>query len=154
MKALEYFDAAKDCLRTARVVDAQATPTDLQFATLEAITAQAYAMLALAAIAGDQVIAEGVMAEKSDATAGILGSPVIFSAELRRRRGVWDRRTRPATEGIIVGTRTLADGDVQWEPEVGMTFTPQRHFQAFLVAYALRRKPVYVLPEDLTEVPR
>lgn len=53
--------------------------------------------------------------------------------------------------GVIVGWRTLSDGRVDrggyYEPS---EYTPTRHFKAYLVAFDMREKPLYVLPEDLT----
>lgn len=54
-------------------------------------------------------------------------------------------------EGVIVGKRTLSDGhyDYGWGEEPGV-YSPTRHFTAYLIAFDLRRKPVYVLPEHIT----
>lgn len=53
--------------------------------------------------------------------------------------------------GIVVGKRTLANGLHIWgsyeDPD---TFRPIEHFTAYLIAYDLRRSPVYVLPEHIT----
>lgn len=103
-----------------------------------------------------------------------LGQPVTFTHSLHRRfegtdphrraRKVWEPRpvswTVPGADtltGILVGMRTLADGefrDVGWGgpfdvPE--QAFVSTHHFTAYLVAYDLRRKPVHVLPEHTKE---
>jgi hypothetical protein len=53
-------------------------------------------------------------------------------------------------EGIIVGKRTLANGENGWwEEEVGTIFYPKERFTAFLIAFDMRRKPVFVRPEDI-----
>lgn len=62
-------------------------------------------------------------------------------------------KPNPGGEGVIVGRRTLADGTVRYLGEDGTTFTPSRHYTAWLVAFDLRRKPVHVLPEHLTALP-
>lgn len=56
-------------------------------------------------------------------------------------------------EGVIVGWRTLSNGDVEYGGWDGTTeFSPTEHFKAYLVAYDMRRKPVYVRPDDLEEI--
>jgi hypothetical protein len=57
-------------------------------------------------------------------------------------------------EGVIVGWRTLANGRVTYgnDWDGSDQFRPTEHFKAYLVAYDLRRKPVYVLPENLEEI--
>lgn len=64
----------------------------------------------------------------------------------------WPGKDHDGGEGIIVGKRTLSDGLVVYGNgyDEGTTYEPERHFTAWLVAFDLRRKPVYVLPEHLT----
>lgn len=63
------------------------------------------------------------------------------------RRG--DTRT-----GVIVGVRTLVNGYATWQySDEPIIFYPEEHFTAYLVAFDLRRKPVYLLPDDVTIVP-
>lgn len=95
-----------------------------------------------------------------------LGQPVRFFETLTRRyqpaaprsKRVWesDRYHSTATaatgraEGIIVGIRTLSDGECDDGYYDNPTiYYPTRTFTAYLVAYHLRRKPVLVLPERL-----
>lgn len=63
-----------------------------------------------------------------------------------RRAGVQDRA------GVVVGVRRLADGAVRFSEEGAASFKPSEHFEAVLVAFDIRQKPVYVLPEDLTRI--
>lgn len=101
-----------------------------------------------------------------------LGQPITFTHSLHRRfhpsapysRKRWDVKpvlclpfTGPRLgverlDGIVVGIRTLANGELLpggWEdPD---TFRPTEYFTAYLVAYDVRRKPVYVLPEHITQ---
>lgn len=51
-------------------------------------------------------------------------------------------------EGIITGKRTLANGNISYYDH-GSNFVMKEHFEAYIVTFDLRRKPVYVLPEDL-----
>jgi hypothetical protein len=60
----------------------------------------------------------------------------------------WVRKSLPEpTGGLVVGERTVADGDL-----TGPDFTPTRHFRVYLVAHHMRRKPMFVLPEDMEAV--
>lgn len=55
--------------------------------------------------------------------------------------------------GVIVGERWLSNGKVKYGGWDDTTqFYPTEHFKAYLVSYDMRRKPVYVLPEDLEEI--
>lgn len=99
-----------------------------------------------------------------------LGQPVSFTHVLVRGipytdpkkplrkewqpKGVhWEVPRAESLDGIIVGVRTLGDGEFRSvgyggpfdEPEEA--FVCDHHFTAYLIAYDLRRKPVYVLPE-------
>lgn len=94
-----------------------------------------------------------------------LGEKVIAASTITRRREPPNRRrwVRVAdmraeiglpvepVSGVIVGWRTLSDGRVDFgyydEPS---EYMPTRHFKAYLVAFDMREKPLYVLPEDLT----
>lgn len=62
--------------------------------------------------------------------------------------------SRDQHTGVIVGWRTLANGDVEYGNgyDSGTEFYPTEHFKAYLVAYDMRKKPVYVLPKDLEEI--
>lgn len=54
-------------------------------------------------------------------------------------------------EGVIVGQRTLANGENNYNGyDEPIVFVAKERFTAYLVAFDLRRKPVYVLPEHLT----
>ena len=59
-------------------------------------------------------------------------------------------------EGIIIGKRTLTEGNVindsyddGWGSVYITTYAKTRHFTAWLVVKDLRSKPVHVLPEHL-----
>lgn len=100
-----------------------------------------------------------------------LGQPLTFTHALHRTiagtdparplRKVWEPRPAswhvPRTttlHGIIIGIRTLADGEFAtaggpYDPPEEV-FISTDHYTAYLVAYDLRRKPVYVLPEHAT----
>jgi hypothetical protein len=97
------------------------------------------------------------------------GTQVRSTVELKRVHGVgpsrvwkkveisdwdaWQKVTRERT-GIIVGKRTLADGDYYYgsEYEPG-EFVPTERFAAYLVAYAMHRSPFLVRAEDLEVIP-
>lgn len=96
----------------------------------------------------------------------LLGDPVEFGRYLERRivaprsRRVWTPTIVHMLQqhkhsdhwvdrlrGVIIGTRTLANGHVEWDE--GSLFIPDQRVRAYLVAYELHRSPVHVLPEDL-----
>ncbi len=86
-----------------------------------------------------------------------LGQAITFDGTLTRtkkgRARLWVEEKHEARKGIIVGTRALWDGEMYTErldEEDGggyvTMFVPYHmHISAFLVAYALNRKPVLVL---------
>jgi hypothetical protein len=95
--------------------------------------------------------------ERRDDTAGLeLGTPVRFRHPLRRthvpgdyRAKVWAANPfrRGEYVGIVVGLRTLSDGENLGYEEI--TYRPLRHYAAVLVAESLRTRPVFVLPADV-----
>lgn len=52
-------------------------------------------------------------------------------------------------QGWIIGIRTLSNGRCFFEPEEGWKYSSKEHFQAYLVVFNIREKPVLVRPEDL-----
>ena len=94
-----------------------------------------------------------------------LGQRVRYTEHIKRTSRRWEDKTKPdrywtgeyypgarypGGEGIIVGKRTLTDGDVINMGEGGSSYQKFRHFTAYLVVSDLRRKPVHVLPEHIT----
>lgn len=92
-----------------------------------------------------------------------IGQRVIFTHPLSRRHTYnaqrnrsgrawvpepYDRDAATEQEGVIVGKRTLANGDAHFEEWVPV-FTPTEHFQAYLIATDLHRKPVFVRVENV-----
>ena len=64
------------------------------------------------------------------------------------RQAIWDRDT---AVGIVIGTRTLMNVEryhVGYEEGWDNNLSTAERFQAVWVSYDLRRKPVFVLPED------
>jgi hypothetical protein len=100
-------------------------------------------------------------------TVGIrLGAPVTFDySDILRRQQIspYDHRspirkdwrkvkwgTRgDVRSGVIVGVRTLANGTLHWYSDEPIQFYPDLYFTAYLVAFHLRRKPVFLLPDDV-----
>jgi hypothetical protein len=97
-----------------------------------------------------------------------LGTPVAFDySDILRRQEVrgsafsnvpvrkewrktqWGKRG-DLRHGLVVGVRTLSNGVIEWNYEEPIQFFPDLHFTAYLVAFDLRRKPVYLLPDDVT----
>lgn len=92
-----------------------------------------------------------------------LGQPVryshplarIFTHDAKTGRKVWAPQTNYKGEpligrGIIIGKRTLANGKRHYIGyDEGIAFIPEEYFTAYLIAYDLARKPVYVRPEHI-----
>lgn len=96
-----------------------------------------------------------------------LGQRVTFSTRLNRRVKYWGsdteqfdkfwstldrvRQPLPGGEGIIVGKRTLSNGNTHWLEGDGVTvYDAKEHFQAYLIVTSLRTAPIHVLPEHIT----
>ena len=63
----------------------------------------------------------------------------------------WEEHRWPGGEGMIVGRRTLSNGNLRWlGEEGGNSYISTESFTAYLIAYDLHRKPVHVLPEHIT----
>ena len=60
------------------------------------------------------------------------------------------RRIEIEFNGVIIGQRTLSNGQVEYDPEY-IAFIPREYFKAYLVSVNMNENPVYVLPEDLEE---
>lgn len=56
-------------------------------------------------------------------------------------------------EGVIVGQRTVQNNWVDSAGEYLNYAVPTKYISAYLVAYDLRKNPVYVLPEHMERVP-
>lgn len=93
-----------------------------------------------------------------------LGEKIKFEKTLQRsydpatKQRVWrsyDIGKRPVREGLIVGWRNLANGEVDYggydEPT---TFIPRSYVRAYLVVENMRQSPFYVLPSDIIEEER
>lgn len=56
-------------------------------------------------------------------------------------------------EGVIVGQRTVQNNWVDSAGEYLNYAVPTKYISAYLVAYDLRKNPVYVLPEHMERTP-
>lgn len=94
-----------------------------------------------------------------------LGQRVRFAESIKRRAKDWHDTTKPdrywtgqaypgarnpGGEGIIIGQRTLSDGNVIYLGDEGNVYEKTRHFTAYLIVTGLRSAPVHVLPEHIT----
>lgn len=101
-----------------------------------------------------------------------LGQRVRFAESIKRTsRQEWEKdkpdrywsgelypgRRRDGGEGIIIGKRTLTDGNVistveseGWGTYTVTEYEKTRHFTAYLVVASLHSAPVHVLPEHIT----
>ena len=92
-----------------------------------------------------------------------LGQRVRFTHALIRvwddGKKLWEDIPRAAAdEGIVMGKRTLSNGENEKLTEfdgygsfilVGTEYRATEHFTAYLIAFDLRRKPVLVRPEHM-----
>lgn len=70
--------------------------------------------------------------------------------------GATEKRWVPkpfAHEGVIVGHRTVQNNWVDSAGEYLNYAVPTKYISAYLVAYDLRKNPVYVLPEHMERIP-
>lgn len=100
-----------------------------------------------------------------------LGEVVTVRAALRREsewdnekrvtRRKWIRSAFPRGRAMVVGKRTYSNGYVRSDREYddmgGSLYTvkawvSEERFEAYLVVFDIRQKPVAVLPEDLERV--
>lgn len=101
-----------------------------------------------------------------------LGERVWFTKPLQRRMReehpntyntgwlkVWEpvphhgTDSEPVREGIVVGVRWLANGKNRYSGyDEPIVFEPRERFRAVLVATNLRRRAVFVLPENVKSV--
>jgi hypothetical protein len=97
----------------------------------------------------------------------ILGQRVRFAEHIKRTAKAWHDTTKPdrywtgeswpgarnaGGEGIVIGKRTLSDGNVVYLGEEGNAYEQTRHFTAYLIVTSLHSAPVHVLPEHITAV--
>lgn len=105
------------------------------------------------------------MSTSKAAQAGFqLGDRVLYTHVLGRSKSgsarVWNAHKCRATVGIVCGKRTLSNGTVEAYREfdgygsftVSHEYCPSEHFQAYLIAYDLRSKPVLVHADHVTSV--
>lgn len=94
------------------------------------------------------------------------GAKVIVSAILKRKekeevreKGLykykvalkfWEKNTA-AFKALYIGERTLCNGKIDWENDVGYIFTPENYFRAALVVKDERSKPVLCPIESVEE---
>jgi hypothetical protein len=69
----------------------------------------------------------------------------VETGSFNRRYKLWKQvRLKECQTVIVVGVRTLFDGYVDYDPEVGSMFSQENHFKAILVTSKLSQKPFYV----------
>lgn len=79
-------------------------------------------------------------------------SPYLYDQRIVRQEKRWV--PVPAQhEGVIVGHRTVQNNWVDSAGEYLNYAVPTKYISAYLVAYDLRKNPVYVLPEHMERTP-
>jgi len=88
------------------------------------------------------------------------GARVLVKAKLRRGerwkggtsiKRFWERRElRTPREGLYIGKRSLSNGHYFYEN--GYEYEHKESVDALVVVLSEREKPIYVLPEDVSEV--
>lgn len=61
-------------------------------------------------------------------------------------------------EGVVVGKRVLKEGELiwssgEWDYSGHYDFKQTGSYSVYLIAYDMRKKPVYVFPEDVERLP-
>lgn len=64
----------------------------------------------------------------------------------------WGPDAGTVRKGILIGKRTLSEGRVHHDYEDGSDWEADKYVRAFLVAFEMHRKPVFVLPEHLSVI--
>lgn len=66
-----------------------------------------------------------------------------------RRLKKWQEQVVKEQSGIVIGKRTLSNGEKEWDSEAGYMYEGKEYFPALLVATSLNSKPVYIpMPEN------
>jgi hypothetical protein len=93
-----------------------------------------------------------------------LGQSVVVQAQVVKEHPIpdgdadtwftrWVRKPSfPPVAGTVVGKRTVKEGHEEYDEEGARSFKYTRHIEVYLVAYNMRRKPMFVLPEDMEAV--
>ena len=53
--------------------------------------------------------------------------------------------------GVVIGWRTLSNGEAEYWSDEPVTYRPKEHFKVLLVVMNEKQNPVYVLPEEVYE---
>lgn len=102
---------------------------------------------------GQPVRFEHSVARSVSRSGQFLGPERIWTSVLYGNGRSLGQRT-PAGQGIVIGKRTLSNGDMQYGMgEDENNYVPSQYFTAWLVAYDLRRKPVHVLSRHIEAIP-
>ena len=68
-------------------------------------------------------------------------------------RKVWERKPEKIPRpGVIIGRRTLSDGENDYTGERGEIYKPKHYFNAYLVVFDMSTNPVYVLDFDIKKL--
>lgn len=71
----------------------------------------------------------------------------------RRTFKFWGKmKLAESKEATIIGTRTLSNGEVEYEYEIGNIYYQKSFIKALLVATDMRTNPFYVLLEDFQDL--
>lgn len=70
------------------------------------------------------------------------------SATSNERHRIWHRHEK-AVHGLYIGYRTVSDGRVDYYPDEGSEYVPEKHFVVWLIVENERHNPVRCLPEDV-----
>lgn len=88
------------------------------------------------------------MSEESntaEATRKLFGKRVLVENYIRKYAGNWtEHKLNKPTAGIIIGKRTLKNGQTHYDEDFGYYFEAKEHFIAYLIAFDMYRKPIFV----------
>lgn len=79
----------------------------------------------------------------------------VLSGAFNRKEWVMDRFKHPK-QGVVIGWRTLSDGETEHSSDEPIVYHPKSHFKALLVVIGEKQKPIYVLQSEsfVKEEPR
>lgn len=98
----------------------------------------ANAVLSAAFSLGQQITVENVLKRRTK-----FSTPNEYG--ISKRLKVWERvPLKKATTAIIVGIRTLSNGNTDYDYEVGYMYNPTEYFKALLVVSSLKNAPYFV----------
>jgi hypothetical protein len=71
----------------------------------------------------------------------------ILCGACNRKEWVMDRFKHPK-QGVVIGWRTLSNGELEYYSDEPTMYHPKSHFKALLVVLNEKQNPIYVMPSE------